>query len=142
MDTWKDLAGNTGTMLGNWPGLTVDTIAPVVTAVSDTTVASITKDNVRFVVTLSEVLDTPLTTTHFSASNGTVSSVQASANGLQYSVNVTPNANTQQLPLALSLVANGVKDLSGNALANQDLSSCCICSITCLVGVNCAGAGG
>jgi hypothetical protein len=22
MDTWKDLAGNTGTMLGNWPGLT------------------------------------------------------------------------------------------------------------------------
>ena len=123
MDTWKDLAGNTGTMLGNWPSVTVDTIAPVVTAVSDTTVLSITKDKVRFVVTLSEVLDTTLTTTHFSASNGTVSAVTANPNGLQYTVDVNPNANTQQLPLALSLVANGVKDLSGNALANQDLSS-------------------
>ena len=49
--------------------------------------------------------------------------VQASANGLQYTVDVTPNANVQQLPVSLSLVANGVKDGAGNALANQDLSS-------------------
>jgi hypothetical protein len=123
MDTFKDLAGNIGSMLGNWPGLSVDTIAPTVTAVSDTTVASITKGSVRFVVTFSETLDTLLTSTHFSASNGTVSAVQASGNGLQYTVDVTPNANVQQLPVSLSLVANGVKDGSGNALANQDLSS-------------------
>ncbi len=121
MAAWVDLAGNPGSLSGNWPALSVDSTAPVVTSVTDTTAASITKDSVRFVVTLSEALDTPLGLTHFEATNGTVTAVQASADGRQYTVDATPSANTQGQYLALRLIAGGVKDLAGNPLNDQDL---------------------
>ena len=122
MAGWVDMAGNAGTFSGTWPGLSVDTIAPVITSVGDTTAASVTKDSVRFIVTLSENVDTVLGLDHFVASNGTVTAVQAGADARQYLVDATPTANTQGQYMGLRFVAGSVKDVAGNAMLDQDLN--------------------
>jgi hypothetical protein len=75
---WTDAAGNAGTKgalpLASNKTLSVDTVAPVVTAVTDQT-ASVTNADINFEVSLSEAISGTWSTNNFTASNGTVKSV-------------------------------------------------------------------
>jgi VCBS repeat-containing protein len=121
---WTDAAGNAGTQgtlaLADNKTLHVDTVAPVVTAVTDQT-TSVTNTDISFEVSLSEAISGTWLTSSFTASNGTVKSVTLIP-GNKLTVVVTPAINTEAA-VALSLVGDTLKDAAGNALANQDLSS-------------------
>ncbi|WP_165396671.1 hypothetical protein, partial [Sphaerotilus mobilis] len=80
----------------------LDTVAPVVNTVTDTTVAGVTKDAIDFYVTFSEALRSTPTTGHFSATNGAVTSVGVVAGvANQYKVTVTPTADVASGNVAL-----------------------------------------
>jgi len=121
---WTDAAGNAGNKgtlaLANNKTLRVDTVAPIVTSVTDQ-ITSVTNADISFEVSLSEAISGNWSTSSFMASNGTVKSVTPIA-GNKLTVVVTPKTNTEA-DVALSLVAGTLKDAAGNALVNQDLSS-------------------
>jgi hypothetical protein len=124
LDGWTDAAGNAvsqGTLaLADNKTLRVDTVAPVVKAVTDQT-ASVTNADINFEVSLSEAISGTWSTNNFTATNGTVKSVTLILDN-KLTVVVTPSTNTKAT-VALSLVGGLLKDDAGNALTDQDLSS-------------------
>jgi hypothetical protein len=101
LGAWSDLAGNAGTQQAGaaLPVLRVDTVAPTVTDVSDTTSALVTNQTIEFVVSFSEALEAPLDASDFSANGGQLQSVEllpgSGAQGNSYRVRVTPDAGVQ-----------------------------------------------
>ena len=125
LDAWADAAGNAGNqgsmvLVGN-KSITVDTMAPTVTMVTDETTAMVTNDEISFEVGLSEAIIGTWSDANFSATNGTVRSVTPLL-GHKLKVVVTPNASTENASVALSLVGGSLKDMAGNALPDQDLA--------------------
>ncbi len=116
----EDAAGNTGTVKSQV--YVLDTTAPSVSTVSDTTTALVTKDAISFTVTFDEAVVGTVGIGSFSATNGTVSSV-TSAGVNAYSVIVTPTAGVASGNVALSLVGTGLTDTAGNVVVSADLSS-------------------
>ncbi|MFZ4526355.1 MAG: beta strand repeat-containing protein, partial [Chlorobium sp.] len=115
----RDAAGNTGTSADQ--PYVLDTLASSVSTVTDTTVASVTKDAITFTVTFDEAVVGTVATSNFTATNGTVSSV-TSAGGNAYTVVVTPSAGLASGNVALTLVGTGLTDTAGNTLVSADLS--------------------
>ncbi|MFZ4524873.1 MAG: beta strand repeat-containing protein [Chlorobium sp.] len=100
----------------------LDTMAPIVTTVTDTTAANVTKDPISFTVTFDEAVVGTVGTSSFVATNGTVSSV-TSAGGNAYTVVVTPTEGVASGNVVLSLVGTGLADAAGNMVASADLSA-------------------
>src|SRR6185437_10055555 len=110
-----DTAGN-AVVAANLSGLDsqgIDTLAPAVTAVTDNIVAPVTNGPISFTATFSEAV-TGVSATSFTATNGTVASVTA-IDSSHYTVVVNPTAGVASGNVALSLVAGGATDLTGNA---------------------------
>jgi flagellar hook-associated protein FlgK len=101
------------------PVIVVDTLAPVVSTVTEATAAAITKDPISFTVSFSEALAGTVGNNNFSATNGTVTSVTQVGSSNAYTVAVTPTANLASGNVALSLVGTGLTDIAGNALASS-----------------------
>ncbi len=117
-----DVAGNVSSEGKITSQVVVDTIAPTVSGVTDTTTANVTKDAVIFTVTFTEAVIGNVTTNSFTAINGTVTNV-THGSGNTYTVTVTPTANVASGNVALSLVGTGLTDTAGNAIISADLSS-------------------
>ncbi len=120
-DSYTDAASNSGSA-GASPSLSLDTVAPTVLSVTDNVSALVTNAAITFTVTLSETLGQNLTSSNFTASNGTVTAV-SKVDATHYNVTVTPTTGVASSAVALSVVSGGATDLLGNALANADLSS-------------------
>ena len=118
-----DAAGNTvvSADLSVKDSQSIDTLAPSVSTVTDTTAAIVTKDAISFTVTFGEAVIGTVGTGSFSATNGTVSSV-TSAGGNAYTVVVSPTAGIASGNVVLSLVGTGLKDAAGNTVVSADLS--------------------
>ncbi|WP_396440009.1 Ig-like domain-containing protein [Limnohabitans sp.] len=101
----------------------MDTVAPTVTGVSESTTDAVTKDLITFVVSFSEALTGTVKKDNFTATNGSIFSVTKLGSTNDYAVVVTPNAGLTNGNVALSLVGTGLTDATGNALANANLSS-------------------
>ncbi|NDG65260.1 MAG: hypothetical protein EBY29_17645, partial [Planctomycetes bacterium] len=119
--TQTDAAGNTGSSAAF--AISVDTVAPTVTAVTDSTSASVTNQPITFTATFGEAVVGTVGTGNFTATNGVVSSVTM-IDSTHYTVVVTPNANVAAgNTVALSLVGGTLTDAAGNAITNANLSS-------------------
>jgi hypothetical protein len=118
----SNTAGNAGAGQTTSASYAVDTHTPVVTAVTDGATAAITRGTISFTVAFDETLAGAVGIGNFSATNGVITSVTP-VDGSHYTVVVTPNANVASGNVALSLVAAGLTDAAGNALANADLSA-------------------
>jgi hypothetical protein len=105
------------------PIIVVDTLAPVVSAVTVVSDAAITKDAISFTVSFSEALTGEVGTGNFTATNGTVASVTPIQSSKAYTVVVTPTPGLASGDVTISLVGAGLSDLAGNALADASLSS-------------------
>ena len=118
-----DVAGNAvlSTDLSGKDSQVIDTLAPSVSTVTDTTEAIVTKDAITFSVTFDEAVVGTVSTSSFTATNGTVSSVTP-AGGNVYTVAVTPTAGVASGNVALSLVGTGLSDAAGNTVVSADLS--------------------
>ena len=117
----------------------IDTKAPSVTTVTETTSDEVTNADINFIVTFDEAVVGTVSTNSFIATNGTVSSVTkvssfTATNGLMrsvtrlagvnaYTVVVTPDSGVASGVVALRLVDTNLKDAAGNAIANTDLST-------------------
>ena len=99
----------------------IDTLAPTVTAVTDNVAAAVTKGPISFTATFSEAV-TGVSTSSFTATNGTVASV-TQVDASHYTVVVNPTAGIASGDVALSLVAGGATDTAGNAAVAASLSS-------------------
>jgi hypothetical protein len=119
----QDTSAVEGTVTSNVQVIVVDTQAPTVSKVTDTTDADVTKDPISFTVTFDEAVVGTVGTGNFSATNGTVTSVAQVGTTNAYTVVVTPKAGVASGNVALSLVADSLKDAAGNALVSADLSS-------------------
>ena len=120
--SYTDAAGNAGTA-GTTASISVDTVAPTVTGVSESTTDAVTKDLVTFVVSFSEALTGTVKKDNFTATNGSIFSVTKLGSTNDYAVVVTPNAGLTNGNVALSLVGTGLTDAAGNALATANLSA-------------------
>jgi hypothetical protein len=100
----------------------VDTLAPTVSTVSEATAAAVTKDPITFTVTFSEALTGTVSTSSFTATNGTVTSVTQVDSSNVYTVLVTPTAGVASGTVELSLVGTGLSDAAGNAVLSADFS--------------------
>ena len=121
----KDAAGNAlaDADLSSKGSQAIDTKSPAVSTVTDATSADVTKDPISFTVTFDEAVVGTVGTGNFTATNGTVSSVNQVGTTNAYSVVVTPTPGLASGSVALSLVAGSLKDAAGNALADANLSS-------------------
>ncbi len=115
----EDAAGNASIVKSQ--AYVLDTTAPSVISVTDTTVALVTKDAITFTVTFDDAIVGTVDTSSFTATNGTVNSV-TSAGGNVYTVVVTPTAGVASGNVALSLVGTGLTDAAGNTVVSADLS--------------------
>jgi hypothetical protein len=120
----QDAAGNAvaNADLSGKASQAIDTLAPTVTTVADTTSDAVTNAPISFTVTFDEAVVGTVTTSSFTATNGTVSSVAKVAGANAYTVVVTPTSGVASGNVALSLVGDGLQDAAGNAVANADLS--------------------
>jgi hypothetical protein len=100
---------------------TLDTVAPTVTTVTDNIAASVTDSPISFSVTFSEAV-TGVSTSSFSATNGSVASVTL-VDSSHYTVLVNPTAGVASGNVALSLALNGATDTAGNKAVAANLSS-------------------
>ncbi|WP_233202433.1 Ig-like domain-containing protein [Limnohabitans sp. JirII-31] len=100
---------------------TVDQTGPTITTVTDNVAAAVTNGVIDFTVTFDDAIYGTVSTTSFTATNGTVSSVTSLGNN-QYTVRVTPTANVASGNVALSLVGTGLSDTAGNTATNASLS--------------------
>ena len=98
-----------------------DTTAPKVLAVTGH-LPNPTNTDIHFVVSFSEALTSAPSTANFSATQGTVTSVTHVPGTHKYTVVVTPNSGVATGRVSLSLKASGLKDATGNAVADVDLS--------------------
>ncbi|MBU3626746.1 hypothetical protein ICN48_10935 [Polynucleobacter sp. JS-Safj-400b-B2] len=116
-----DAVGNVG---ANSSALTLnyDTIAPAVTSVTDNTAAAVTNTAITYNVVFGEALVGAVSTSNFTATNGTVSSVTA-VDSTHYTVVVAPTANTASGTVGLSLVGTGLTDAAGNTVSSTSLAS-------------------
>ena len=119
-----DSAGNTvaSASLSTLDSQGIDTKAPVITTVTDTTTATVTKDAITFTATFDEAVVGTFSTSSFTATNGTVTSVAQVGTSNAYTVTVTPNAGTASGNVSLSLVGTGLTDSAGNAVSSANLS--------------------
>jgi len=119
-----DSVGNTvaSVSLSTLDSQGVDTKAPVITTVTDTTTATVTKDAITFTATFDEAVVGTFSTSSFTATNGTVTSVAQVGTSNAYTVTVTPNAGTASGNVSLSLVGTGLTDSAGNAVSSANLS--------------------
>ena len=119
-----DSAGNTvaSASLSTLDSQGIDTKAPVITTVTDTTTATVTKDAITFTATFDEAVVGTFSTSSFTATNGTVTSVAQVGTSNAYTVTVTPNAGTASGNVSLSLVGTGLTDSAGNAVSSASLS--------------------
>ncbi|WP_310626677.1 Ig-like domain-containing protein, partial [Limnohabitans sp.] len=127
----KDLAGNliASQALGALDTQAVDTQPPVVRAVTDSIANGSTNDVVIFYVTLSEAFasDQVLTSGHFYANRGQVTSVRAMGDN-QYAVSVRPDDGLASASVSLRILNSDgttvLTDRYGNVMAaSTDLSS-------------------
>ena len=114
-----DAAGNTGT--SNSVVFTVGAAAPTVVAVTDNVAAAVTNGPISFTATFSEAV-TGVSTSSFTATNGTVASV-TQVDSSHYTIVVNPTAGLVSGNVALSLVAGGATDTAGNVAVAANLSS-------------------
>ncbi len=106
--------------LGAFDSQGVDTLAPIVTTVTDGTIASVTKDPINFTVTFGEAVVGTVGTGNFTATSGSVTSV-SQVDSTHYTVAVTPNSGVANGNVRLSLVGTGLADAAGNAVESADL---------------------
>ena len=116
-----DLAGNTGDSTGS-TNYVLDTAAPSVSSVTDSTAADLATSAIRFTVTFDEAMVGTPGTSNFTATNGTVTSVDQVGSSNVYTVVVAPTAGVASGTVALSLVGADLADAAGNAVASADLS--------------------
>jgi hypothetical protein len=100
---------------------TGDTVPPVVTAVTGTSVSP-TNSDISFKVSFSKALASAPSTANFSATQGTVTSVTPIPGTNQYTVVVKPNSGVADGTVSLSLKGGSLKDAIGNTVADADLS--------------------
>jgi hypothetical protein len=117
-----DSSGNVATAPASY-SQAVDTKGPAVSTVTDATEAAVTKDAISFTVTFDEAVVGTVSTSSFTATNGTVSSVTQVGTTNAYTVVVTPTAGVASGAVALSLVGTDLADALGNAVASASLAS-------------------
>ena len=108
---------------GTTPTIAIDTRAPSVSSVTDATVADLTTSPISFSVTLDEAVVGVVGLSSFTATNGTVTSVERIGSSNVYTVVVVPTENIVSGSVALSLVGTGLTDAAGNAVASANLAS-------------------
>ena len=95
----------------------LDTVAPTVTSVTDSTVSAVTRNPVIFTVTFSEALASGVEPGSFTASNGTVTGVSR-VSGSVYNVTVSPSAGVASGNMVLNLGGSvELKDIAGNVVS-------------------------
>ena len=88
---------------------------------TDNVAAPVTNGPISFTATFSEAV-TGVSTSSFTATNGTVASV-TQVDSSHYTIVVNPTAGVASGNVALSLVAGGATDTAGNAAVAANLSS-------------------
>lgn len=126
-----DAAGNASTVSATTT-LTIDTLAPTVSSVTDDITGTAGAPDISFTVTFSEALVGTVTPSHFTATNANVKSVTAkNGSSTEYIVVVTPALGLASGNIALTLKgivgadsATQLRDAAGNPVAvTTDLSA-------------------
>ena len=118
-----DTAGNVAVAanLASLDSQGINTLAPTVVAVTDNVAAAVTNGPISFTATFSEAV-TGVSTSSFTATNGTVASV-TQVDSSHYTIVVNPTAGLASGNVALSLVAGGASDTAGNVAVAANLAS-------------------
>ena len=102
--------------------LDYDTIAPSVVSLSERIAATADNTEIIFNIVMSEELVGKLDADHFAANNASILSVTA-LDSTHFEVVVAADPALHDGVVSLSILGNGLTDVSGNAVADVDLTS-------------------